>query len=180
MTGAMTTLTTARLTLRPKSPDHFVPMHAMVSDFDVVKWTATWPFPPDPAYTLDRLGWPQPENGLDALIFEGDAFAGTVHIAKGMLGYMLPRSAWGRGIATEACAAILDWAFAQGHETVTAGTFDGNDASAHVLGKLGFTQTGRGTLMCRARAQELPGPDFALTRANWLIRRPIEFPAPRA
>ncbi|TQF06099.1 GNAT family N-acetyltransferase [Kitasatospora acidiphila] len=60
------------------------------------------------------------------------------------LGYMFLPQAWGRGYATEACAAALDW-FADAHpgEPVVLSTQTANDASMRIAAKLGFTEVER-------------------------------------
>ncbi|GED70711.1 N-acetyltransferase [Brevibacillus reuszeri] len=60
------------------------------------------------------------------------------------LGYMFLPQAWGRGYATEACAAALDW-FADAHpgEPVVLSTQTANEASMRVAAKLGFTEVER-------------------------------------
>jgi RimJ/RimL family protein N-acetyltransferase len=171
----MTVLTTSRLTIRPKSPDDLQAYLVLVSDFELVKWTMSWPFPPDEAYTLDRLNWPRPKLGMDAVILLDGTLIGSVALAGGEVGYMLARSHQGRGLATEAVTAMLDWGFSLGHRAITAGVFDGNTASIRLLTRLGFSETGRGTAFCRARGVELAGPDFILTRDDWAARS-IEFP----
>lgn len=60
------------------------------------------------------------------------------------LGYWLAVSAWGRGYATEAGAAIIADARARGVNRLTAGHFSDNPASARVLAKLGFVYTDGG------------------------------------
>jgi RimJ/RimL family protein N-acetyltransferase len=136
----------------------------------VVKWTATWPWPPDPAFTGERLSRPQPPGGLSAVLVHEGALIGSVTIAGGELGYALMRSHWGRGLTHEACRAMVGWAFANGHDRLTAGVFDGNDASVRLLMRLGFVATGRDPGLCRARGLELPGTAFALGRADWEAR----------
>ncbi|WP_329575469.1 GNAT family N-acetyltransferase [Kitasatospora sp. NBC_01250] len=60
------------------------------------------------------------------------------------LGYLFLPQAWGRGYATEACAAALDW-FADAHpgEPVVLSTQTANAASMRVAAKLGFTEVER-------------------------------------
>jgi RimJ/RimL family protein N-acetyltransferase len=173
----LTELRTDRLVLRPRQPTDFDAYHALFSDWEVVKWSATWPWPPDPDFTRDRLSWPQPEGGLSAVIVLDGAVIGSVTIANGELGYALMRSHWGRGLALEACHAMVDWAFGTGHDALTAGVFDGNHVSVRILTRLGFVATGPHPGLCRARGVELPGTAFALARADW---RPVEFPVPAA
>ncbi len=59
------------------------------------------------------------------------------------LAYRLVRHAWGRGIASEAGAALVDYAFATvGLSRLVAVTYPDNRASQRVLDKLGFTRHG--------------------------------------
>jgi RimJ/RimL family protein N-acetyltransferase len=60
------------------------------------------------------------------------------------LGYLFLPQAWGRGYATEACAAALGW-FAEVHpgEPVVLSTQTANEASMRVAAKLGFTEVER-------------------------------------
>jgi RimJ/RimL family protein N-acetyltransferase len=61
--------------------------------------------------------------------------------ARGLGFHLLP-SFWGRGLATEAACAVLDYAFgALGLDTVVAGHHPSNEASRRILGKLGFEYT---------------------------------------
>ncbi len=79
------------------------------------------------------------------------------------VGYILKRSAWGKGYATEACAQMLRFAFEGTSLTeVVACTDPGNAASQHVLTKCGMIPQGR----IRAYQEDIPG--FRMTRAEWL------------
>lgn len=60
------------------------------------------------------------------------------------LGYLFLPQAWGRGYATEACAAALEWlAGALPGEPVVLSTQTANKASMRVAAKLGFTEVER-------------------------------------
>lgn len=59
------------------------------------------------------------------------------------LAFELLRRSWGRGYATEASLAVLDWARASGYERLWATVWDWNIASRRVLAKVGFVETGR-------------------------------------
>jgi RimJ/RimL family protein N-acetyltransferase len=60
------------------------------------------------------------------------------------LGYMFLPEAWGRGYATEACAAALDWfAGALPSEPLVLSTQTANEGSMRVAAKLGFTEVER-------------------------------------
>lgn len=60
------------------------------------------------------------------------------------LGYWLAKAAWGRGVATEAGAAMIADARIRGVRRLTAGHFSDNPASARVLIKLGFAYSDGG------------------------------------
>ncbi len=59
------------------------------------------------------------------------------------LSYVTPVSAWGRGYATEAGAAVLDWADARLGEPVVLCTQVANLASLRLADRLGFTELER-------------------------------------
>lgn len=81
------------------------------------------------------------------------------------IGYLLKRSAWGKGYATEAAGRLLRFAFGETPlEEVVAVTAPENEASQRVLRKIGLIHEGTR----RAYAAECPG--FRLTRDQWLER----------
>lgn len=91
------------------------------------------------------------ENVQWAIVLsETDAFigmCGTYHWERDNrrvdLGYLLHPDHWGKGFATEAARAITRWCFeALGVHRVQADCTEGNDASARVLMKCGFTHEG--------------------------------------
>ncbi len=60
------------------------------------------------------------------------------------LAYELLAAAHGRGYATEAARAVVDWARENGYPRLWADVWDWNTASLRVLEKLGFTEVERG------------------------------------
>lgn len=59
------------------------------------------------------------------------------------IAYDLHPDYWGRGIATAACLACLDWGFSQrGYVRIQATVLDTNRASARVVEKCGFVREG--------------------------------------
>ncbi|WP_298723830.1 GNAT family N-acetyltransferase [uncultured Ferrovibrio sp.] len=76
--------------------------------------------------------------------------------------YLLTKTVWGRGLATEAGRAALDFAFGSaGLNALIALTAPENKASQRVLGKLGFDYTGEGPLWERIVCW------FTLPREQW-------------
>lgn len=162
------------LKLRPMEADDFDGFHAMMSDYDVVKMSMSWPWPSESAFTRARMQTPEVKAG-HALSIEADGqFAGQISLIKGELGYMLAKPFWGRGIATWAVHQMLAKGFSDPEtNSVTAGTWDDNPASMRVLTKCGFQKTGEATLFCEPRGQEVNGPDYELTRENWAQTQPF-------
>jgi len=168
-----TEIVTERLRLRPASPDDFEGVQALVSDYDVVKMTASWPWPADPDFTRGRCAPLDSAAGLNGVVLAGDAVIGMMGItaretdgivAAGM-GYMFAKPHWGRGYATEMGRALIDHVFARyDWPGIEAGIWDDNPASGRVLEKLGFRRVGVGCRHCRARDAELDLITFVLPR----------------
>ena len=84
------------------------------------------------------------------------------------LGYWLGAPFWGKGYATEAMHAVIDYAFCDlGHEALQAGARVTNPASRRVLEKCGFQWTGVGLYRIRAIHSSAPIDRFRLERRIW-------------
>ena len=82
------------------------------------------------------------------------------------VGYNFLPAAWGKGYATEAARALLEFAFTRSElETIVAVTYPENHASQNVLRKAGMRDVG----LRRAYGMDLPG--FEVTKADWQARR---------
>jgi [ribosomal protein S5]-alanine N-acetyltransferase len=82
------------------------------------------------------------------------------------LGYAYARDHWGQGFASEALAAVMDWAsrnLADHH--IYAEVFHDNPASAAILAKLGFVETGTSARYSFARDGAEATRRFALAQA---------------
>ena len=161
----MAELRTERLLLRRAQPSDQDAIHALVSDFEVVKNTATWPWPADPAFTATRCQPDDPARGLGGPVFHHDTLVGMMGIHDGNMGYMFARAHWGKGFATEMGRALIDHSFATyDWPQLTACVFQGNPASSRVLEKLGFIEQGPCEGPCAARGGTFPTWTFALPR----------------
>lgn len=117
--------------------------------------------------TQEKLGevflTPLPVDAADTqweLIQGDDLPDGEVEI-----GFLFKRSAWGKGVATEACQRLLRFAFEETPLTEIVGVIEeGNAASETVLLKCGFVREG----MRRAYAGRRPA--FRVTREQFLAR----------
>jgi RimJ/RimL family protein N-acetyltransferase len=79
------------------------------------------------------------------------------------VGYILKRSAWGNGYATEACRRLVQFAFEETElNEIVAVTDPRNAASQKVLRKCGLRDEG----LRRAYADECPA--FRISRQQWL------------
>lgn len=165
----MVEIRTERLVWRHARTSDLEALHRLVSDYEVVKNTATWPHPADRALSVSRCQPFDSEVGLVGHVFREDQLVGAMGVARfetdPEMGYMLARAHWGKGYATEIGRALLDACFARyDWPHVSACVFDGNPGSARVLEKLGFVATGRCKGPCKARGADLPMQTFRLAR----------------
>ena len=142
---------TERLILRPLRIDDAEALHPMYSDAEANIYGS------HPATTtLDEsrarleASIADPSWRAWAVTLKGDDTAiGTIACYEKRqgkvteIGYVLKRAFWGRGIATEAVAAMIDLLFAEGQRRVFADTDPDNRASGAVLERLGFTLEAR-------------------------------------
>ncbi len=147
----------ARLILRPMSERDVPALRRIAGDPDVARMLRRVPVPlPEEAvrdWLVQRrfLGRP----GFLLVVDLPDAGPiGVVSLrADATIGFFLDRRYWGRGLATEAVAALLSDAAQRFPELgpITADHFADNPASGRVLEKLGFERTGTGRAKSLAR-----------------------------
>lgn len=163
---------TSRLLLRPGFPEDAPALAAAIADERIVRnlTAAPWPYrmrdataflsaPADPV--LPRLLIFERTNSAPRLV----GACGLARRPSGAieLGYWVARADWGRGIATEACLALIEIARTLGFDRIEASYFNDNPASGRVLEKLGFAPTGLvAPRMSCARGNEAPA------RLMWL------------
>jgi [ribosomal protein S5]-alanine N-acetyltransferase len=82
------------------------------------------------------------------------------------IGYAYARDQWGKGYATEALKAVMDWASRNlTTPEIRAEVFYDNPASARVLAKAGFVETGNGARYSLARNAREATRTFTLLEA---------------
>jgi 8-oxo-dGTP diphosphatase len=160
-------LLTPRLLLRPFAPEDAEALHRLINDFEVCRNLAGVPFPYPRALADDWIaasrralaGGTALHLAITAREGEGGLLGGIgLHLdpSRGRIGYWVARRFWGRGIAREALARVLEWAFAthplEGVEAVVAAD---NAASIALLHRLGFRHAGFGRRHFLARNAEL-------------------------
>lgn len=176
----MDEIRTARLTLRAPSLSDLEEVHALVSDFEVVKGTASWPYPSDREFTASRSAPLPGELDFGGPVRLGDEIIGLMGIRDSEIGYMFARKHWGKGYATEMASAVIARAFAMSDvPEIGAGFWQDNPASGRVLQKLGFVVEGASRQFSAAQNREVDATDVALTRENWLARTPLRIETDR-
>jgi RimJ/RimL family protein N-acetyltransferase len=142
---------TDRLLLRPGWAEDAPALAAAIADERIVRnlATAPWPFRLRDAEAF--LASPRDPVLPSFLVFErtdgaprlvGSCGLGRRPSGAVEMGYWIARPHWGRGFATEACAALIDIARTLGLPRLEASHFLDNPASARVLEKLGFQAIG--------------------------------------
>lgn len=150
--GGAPALSTPRLRLRaPKAADA-QGIAVLANDPDVARMTTRMPLPYSPADAeafLKICMEHDPRRERVFAIEQADGeFVGMMGFhpnpaGRTEIGYWLGRPYWGRGLATEAARAALDWAGRDwGRRYILAGHFADNPASGQVLCKSGFLYTG--------------------------------------
>jgi RimJ/RimL family protein N-acetyltransferase len=156
---------TERLLLRPGFPEDAPALARAIGDERVVRNLAVvpWPYslrdaeaflaaPRDPV--LPSLLILERTNGAPRLV--GACGLGRRPSGAVEIGYWIARNDWGRGIATEACTALVDIARTLGLPALEASHFLDNPASGRVLEKLGFAASGIvAPRLCRARGEHV-------------------------
>ena len=152
-------LETERLVIRPYRDADATPLHDVFGSPEVMKWTPSAPSK-DQAETAERLGRTMaftarqpPGLGLWALELRATAeFLGQVGLfpveGKGPeveVAYELAPRAWGRGYATEAARALVDYGFGEiGLLRIVALVVPDNARSRRVAEKCAMTLEGPG------------------------------------
>lgn len=148
------TLSTDRLILRRFERTDFEPLCAIHADAETMRHLGDGK-PRDPVLTGQQMamwtgGFALGTGGLRAIIRRSDgALIGRCGIngqpawPEPEIAYTLARAAWGQGYASEAAAAVRDWAWRSlAPDTLVSFVKVGNTASARVAARLGATLTG--------------------------------------
>lgn len=148
--SAPTSIATARLTLRRPTSDDAAAILAYASDAEVTRYMG-WPRHTSLDDThrfleiVDRE-WETAGMGAYLITYEGTVIGSTgLHRAsphRAVTGYILLRSEWGKGYATEACRAMVELGRSLGFERVDARCHAAHEASARVLEKSGMVFEG--------------------------------------
>ena len=142
---------TPRLLLRPGFAEDAPALAAAIADEAIVRNLATAPWPYRVRDAEAFLARPRDPVLPSLLIFErtkgapqlvGSCGLGRRPSGSVELGYWIATPFWGRGLATEACIALVDIARTLGLASLEGSHFVDNPASGRVLEKLGFEPLG--------------------------------------
>jgi RimJ/RimL family protein N-acetyltransferase len=171
--GCIPVLETKRLALRAPRLEDAKTVTALANDRRIAENTARIPHPYKIADAESFIAGAN-KNSSDAvfLITHGRAIIGACGITatedQAELGYWLGVAHWGKGYATEALQAVIDYAFTDlEHSALNAGARVTNPASRRVLEKCGFQWTGVGLYRIRAINSSAPIDRFRLERGIW-------------
>ncbi|NES13839.1 MULTISPECIES: GNAT family N-acetyltransferase [Micromonospora] len=174
---------TARLTLRPVTPDDLDDVYAYQRRPDVVRWMLA-----EPRTREQSRASVAAMAGEDALRAEGDCLTlavaadagviGTVELVwrsqadrTAELGYVFHPDHGGRGLATEAAAALLDWGFGEfGLHRVQARCHGRNEPSARLMRRLGMRQEAHHVASYLFRGEWADQLVFAVLAHEWRSR----------
>lgn len=176
-------LETARLVLRAPKIEDVDAIAALANSRRIAEMTANLPHPYRATDALSFIAnAPQGEEAATfavllkqegALVLVGMCgFARRPGEPAPELGYWIGEPFWGRGIATEAARAVIDYAFSETAITQIAGAARVvNPASRRVLEKCAFQWCGAGLCRVKALAASVPVDRFLLDRRTWVSLR---------
>jgi RimJ/RimL family protein N-acetyltransferase len=172
--GCIPVLETKRLTLRAPRLADAKTVAALANDRRIAENTARIPHP----YRLaDAEGFiasaAKSGEAMFLITLRDKTVIGACgimfhHDSTPELGYWLGVNYWGKGFATEALHAVIDYAFTDmAHEALQAGARVTNPASRRVLEKCAFQWTGVRLSRIRAINSAAPVDRFRLDRGLW-------------
>ncbi|HLX98587.1 MAG TPA: GNAT family N-acetyltransferase [Roseiarcus sp.] len=173
-------LETARLWLRWPRMGDAAAIEKFCSQWEVARYTARIPHPYTPG-SAERFVYAAREanaSGRDLTLVmtpikgKRDVIGSISLESRGVdrlaLGYVLSPEAWGKGLATEAAAAMIDAGFSLTLAVeILASVRVENEASRAVLEKCGFALVGTGLQGAPARGGMVESHSFRLARADW-------------
>ncbi len=172
-----TEIETERLLLRPIQSSDRPDILRILSKFEVTRWLRSTPHPyPDSAANVflskAKERWIMDEEYIfavvpkDTQIYSGVAALKNIQAGMGEPGYFLDPGCQGKGFATEATRALLDWGRTRlDMNRFRARVMTANQASIRVLEKCGFVPSGQtGLTFAKSLDKEV--------HFTWLIHTP--------
>jgi RimJ/RimL family protein N-acetyltransferase len=184
------TLECDRLVLRPLVPEDAAAIADRAGDRRVARYLIAVPTPYPPALALRwiaaRIMWWHQGRGVTLAIArraQPAQLLGTVSLrrhardGRAELGYWLGADEWGKGYATEAAGAVLDFGFRNLRlQRIYAQVLEGNSASCRVLEKLGLLSEGLRRRHIRKGRKLHDVQLYGMLRSEWFDREPALAP----
>ena len=172
---SISVLETKRLTLRAPRIGDAKMVAALANDRRIAENTARIPHPyklADAQVFISSANKAAGEAVFLVTLREDSRVIGACGVAlqdeTPELGYWLGVEHWGKGYATEALHAVIDYAFTDlEHTALQAGARVTNPASRRVLEKCGFQWTGVGLYRISSIKSSAPIDRFRLERGIW-------------
>jgi RimJ/RimL family protein N-acetyltransferase len=174
--GCIPVLETKRLTLRAPRLEDAKTVTALVNDRRIAENVARIPHPYRKSDAESFIAGANKPNGeaVFLITLRDETIIGACGLTlqdkeqAPELGYWLGVEHWGKGYATEALHAVIDYAFADlEHPALSAAARVTNPKSRRVLEKCGFQWTGVGLCRIRAINSSAPVDRFRLERGIW-------------
>ncbi len=179
-------LDTERLVLRALDLDDAAAVAERAGDRRVARYLIAVPSPYPVSlasrWIMARIAWWPQSRGITLAITaraEPQQLLGTVSLKRvarderAELGYWLGADAWGKGYATEAANALVDFGFRElGLSRIYAQVLEGNDVSCRVLEKVGMLSEGIRRRHVRKGKKLCDVTLFGLLREEWDERQP--------
>lgn len=175
--GSIPVLETERLFLRAPRLEDAKHVAALANDKRIAENTRRLPHPYTRSDAEDFISSLNAGEIAFLITRHDDVIVGACGIAAQddavpEIGYWLGVKHWGRGYATEAVRALIDYAFTErDHDALQAGARVTNPASRRILEKCGFQWTGVGLCRIRALSSSAPIDRFRLDRGLWTSLR---------
>ena len=137
---------TERLVMRRARPDDAPAMHAIMRDAAAMRY---WSTPPhrelaETERWMASMVEVDPVHRDDFIVTLDDVLIGKLGAWKlPEIGFLIDRAKWGRGIASEAMAAVIARRRMLGSTELIADVDPRNEASLRLLTRHGFVETGR-------------------------------------
>jgi len=168
-------LMTERLMLRTAVADDAAAVAALINDRRIAGNMVGVPHPYTREHAEAAIAAAERKPQFVVALTDGDVIGGcglAIHAGYPELGYWFGVSYWGKGYATEAAQALIDFAFTALECTeLRAGAIVRNPASRRVLEKCGFQWTSVALQRIHAIGASVPSDRFRLDRARWASLR---------
>lgn len=137
---------TERLCIRKYEEKDFEDLYEYLSDEEVVRFEPYLPMSREEVRKCleDRIASDEfmAVEELETGKLIGNLYLGERYAESVELGYVFNRSFWGKGYAFEACDCLCQYAAEQGKHRIEANCDPENQASWHLLERLGFVREG--------------------------------------